>query len=209
MILGGAPAVPLLGPFGLVVLAASFLLGGFLMQGRRRLSWFSTVGAIGLMVVPMAALATVTLPNVFVNGQIGDADEVNANFDTLTTTVNYRTIARATALGPFDTTDSGVIASRVLVVVKDQSDTALRIGYTDKFRVFEGGGTPVGCTWEVPANGASCPGGALAYGYFVAPGSTGIHRQGSVVGYCEGLAAGPHTLQVYLDNTLVGGVGSS
>lgn len=204
MLWGGAPAVPLLGPAGLLLMATSFLIGGYMMQDRRRLNWFSTLGAIALMGMPLAAVATVTLPNVFANGQVADADDVNANFDVLTTAVNYRAIARATGLGPSDGTDSGVVAGRTLAVVKDRADTALRFGYTDNFRAFNGGGPAAGCSWEIRVDGASCPGGALVYDYYVSPGSTNVHRQGTVIGYCEGLGVGPHSIDVVVSNTLAG-----
>ena len=61
-------------PLGLLLMATSFLVGGYMMQDRRRLGWFSTVGATVLMVMPLAAVATITLPNVFTNGSVADAD---------------------------------------------------------------------------------------------------------------------------------------
>lgn len=204
MIWGGATPVPLLGPVGLLLMAMSFLVGGYMMQDRRRLGRFSAVGATVLIVMPLAAVATITLPNVFTNGSVADADEVNANFDTLATAVNYRTITRATGLGPQDAIDSGVIVSRTLEVMKDRADTALRIGYTDNFRAFRSGGLATGCSWEIRVDGSTCPSGALRYDYYVSPGSTNIHRQGSVVGCCEGLGAGGHTIQIVVTNTLAG-----
>jgi len=209
MLWGGAPAVPLLGPIGIGLLIGSFLLGGYLMQSRRRIGWFSTFGTLSLILIPVAAVATVTLPNVFSNGQVADADQVNANFDTLVTAVNYRTIARATGLGPADDLDSGAIASRVLAVTKDRADTALRIEYTDNLRAYSFGGLQGGCRWEVRVDGASCPGGSLIYDFWTNANTTQVYYQNSVVGFCEGLAVGPHSVQVYVDNmSLPGGPGN-
>lgn len=200
--------VPLLGPIGLVAMVAmvaSFLMGGFILNDPRRTSRFSTLVATALIVFPMAAIATVSVPYSFNNGEIANATEVNANFDVLTEAVNHRTIPRATGLGPADGIDAGVIVSRTLSVNKDRADTALRIGYTDNFRVWQPSGAPGACRWQVLVDGASCPGGALVYDRYIgSPGGTNVHAQAHVVGYCEGLAAGPHTIEVEVTNTLAG-----
>jgi len=83
MIWGGAPAVPLLGPLGLVALTASFLLGGVMFQKRRDLRGLTGLLAIALLTAPLMAVAAVSLPYVFTNGQVADADQVNANFAAL------------------------------------------------------------------------------------------------------------------------------
>ena len=83
MIWGGAPAVPLFGPLGLVALTACFLLGGVMLQKRRHLRGLTSLLAIALLTAPLMAVAAVSLPYVFMNGQVADADQVNANFAAL------------------------------------------------------------------------------------------------------------------------------
>ena len=57
MIWGGASALPLFGPFGLIALLLSFLAGGWLSQGGRRLRGLQSVALVALVAVPLAALA--------------------------------------------------------------------------------------------------------------------------------------------------------
>jgi hypothetical protein len=139
--------------------------------------------------VPVAALA-VMLPYTFVNGTVADATEVNANFEALA----YPVVPRATELGPGDGTDVGPIASRNLTVVKDRPDTSLRITYSDNFHTFTAGGFL--CRWEIEVDGGSCPSGALFYDYHNALASANQFESHTVTGFCDGLAAGAHTLQV-------------
>lgn len=196
MLWGGA-AVPVLGPLGLLLLGA--LLGGAAVLYPRVASRATTtLTVLAIAVVPLIALA-VSLPHSFVNGTVADADEVNANFEALA----YRSIPRATGLGPIDGTDSGALASRVLNVTKDRNDTALRVLYSDSFRTISNSGSG-SCRWEIRFDGASCPGGALVYDLFVpsnGPVPYNIIRFSSAAGYCEGLSAGPHTVQIYVGDT--------
>ncbi len=113
-----------------------------------------------------------------------------------------RKIERATGLGPEDDTDNGPIVSRVLMMSKSRPDTALRIGYTDNFRAMNG--TSPGCRWELRVDGESCPGGALVYDFYNGAATVATHTSNHVVGYCEGITAGTHEIQVW-----VGAVGGS
>jgi len=81
---GGGAAVPLLGPIGLAALAVSFLAGGYLLRVRRS-GWRSALTVGGLLcVLPLIALAgSLSVPFVFNNGQVADANEVNQNFAVL------------------------------------------------------------------------------------------------------------------------------
>ncbi len=186
----GAAAVPVLGPWSVAFLAG-LVVGVAAVATRARRVKGALILSL-LLALPLAALA-VTLPFTFQNGTVADADEVNANFEALA----YRAIPRSTGLGPMDGADSGAISSRTLGLTKDLADTALRIGYTDNFRVS---GTSTSCRWEIRVDGASCPGGALVYDYYSGGGSL-RHQSHSVVGYCEGLAAGAHTIQVFVGST--------
>ena len=90
------------------------LLGAAAISWRRQLSKAATAfSVLAIMIAPLLAVA-VTLPHSFTNGTVADAAEVNANFEALA----YRTIPRATGLGPQDGTDSGIIAARQLNLTK-------------------------------------------------------------------------------------------
>jgi hypothetical protein len=104
-----------------------------------------------------------------------------------------RKVSVATALGPDDQTDNGPIASRVLNFVKGYADTAIRIIYCDNFRVI---GKNVAARWEIRVNGGIPPGGAIyqdKYGEF-----GNFHEPGIIMGYARGIAAGVHTIGVWV-----------
>ncbi len=114
-----------------------------------------------------------------------------------------RRIARATGTGT-DGADTGQIVSRVLQFHKSNDDTAIRIGYSDNWRVYS---HDRACRWEIRIKtgadaAVSCPGGGLIYDFYIA-GVTAInhYRSGSVFGYCEGIAAGNHEIQVWVSAT--------
>ncbi|KOR30476.1 hypothetical protein TI05_13920 [Achromatium sp. WMS3] len=108
-----------------------------------------------------------------------------------------RTIAYATGNGPNDDTDIGQIKSRVLRFTKAKAATKLRISYTDNLRVL---GTDKACRWEIRVDGKSCPKQALYYDYYDGK-RNNINRSHSVVGYCSGIAAGVHTIGVWVSTT--------
>jgi hypothetical protein len=57
------------------------------MKNGTVLHWIS--GLLVLLAIPLVVVAgTVSVPNTFVNGEVADADEVNANFSTVTDAVN-------------------------------------------------------------------------------------------------------------------------
>jgi len=118
-----------------------------------------------------------------------------------------RRIARATGFDQADGRDVGLIPSRVLNITKTRDDTAIRIGYSDSFRVYTANGAN-SCRWELrvdddPTDGTdaiSCPGGMLAYDIYDQSGNNN-HRSGTVFGYCEGLAAGSYQIQVWVSSS--------
>ena len=61
------------------------------MQSRHRTRWLTHLTVTTLLVVPLAAVAAVTLPHSFTDGTVAEADQVNANFDALVTEVNSLT----------------------------------------------------------------------------------------------------------------------
>ncbi|RKZ90977.1 MAG: hypothetical protein DRR19_08485, partial [Candidatus Parabeggiatoa sp. nov. 1] len=107
-----------------------------------------------------------------------------------------RTIAHATNNGPVDDTDVGQIATRVLSFSKAKTNTKIRINYTDSLRTA---GTGKGCRWEIRVDGRSCPNQALVYDYY-ANKDDNTHRSRTVVGYCSGVAAGSHTIGIWVSN---------
>ncbi len=134
-------------------------------------------------------------PSTIINGSVGIGTtdpgaklHVNGNF--------IRTIAYATGNGPNDGTDVGQIKSRVLRFTKAKAATKLRISYTDNFRTL---GTRKACRWEIRVDGKSCPNQALIYDDWVP--RDDYHHSRNVVGYCSGIAAGKHTIGVWVSNT--------
>jgi Skp family chaperone for outer membrane proteins len=108
-----------------------------------------------------------------------------------------RTIAYATGNGPGDDTDVGQIKSRVLRFNKAKTSTKIRISYTDALRTW---GTQKGCRWEIRLDGHSCPNQALVYDDYAWK-EDNTHTSRTVVGYCSGVAAGSHTIGIWVGNT--------
>ncbi len=107
-----------------------------------------------------------------------------------------RTMAYATGNGPMDNTDVGQIKSRVLRFTKAKTNTKIRISYTDNLRTY---GSAKGCRWEIRVDGRSCPNQALVYDVHTQ--SLQTLRISTVVGYCSGVAAGSHTIGIWVGNT--------
>jgi len=109
-----------------------------------------------------------------------------------------RKIQYATGLGDPDSRDEGLVNGRILDFIKTQNDTAIRISYTDNFRVI--GELPLGkgCSWEIQVDGDSCPSGKLVYNYFATLTDSNQLRSHTVVGYCEGLSVGMHQVTVFV-----------
>ncbi len=107
-----------------------------------------------------------------------------------------RTMAYATGNGPNDGTDVGQIKSRVLRFTKAKTPTKIRINYTDSLRVR---GNNKICRWEIRVDGRSCPNQALVYDVHTQ--SLQTLRISTVVGYCSGVAAGSHTIGIWVGNT--------
>lgn len=98
----------------------------------------------------------------------------------------------SSGLGKEDRKNSGLIEGRTLTFHKMEGDSAVRISYTDNLRVA---GEDKGCRWGLLVDSATCPSGDLVYDYYVAN-MQNPHRSYNVVGYCEGLGRGLHTISV-------------
>jgi len=116
-----------------------------------------------------------------------------------------RGISVASGVDDHDGLDNGQLLSRILSVVKKHDSTALRIGYVDNFRVT---GNNKACTWTIKVDGQECPNGSLHYSkYFSASGDS--IAPSKVSGYCAGLPAGQHEIQVWVRPTLAVYAGSN
>ena len=75
--------VPSIGFFGISILVAAIMVIGVGLQ-RGQAKWARWMLCAVVVVIPLAAYAgAVVMPNTFANGTVADANEVNANFDTL------------------------------------------------------------------------------------------------------------------------------
>ncbi|MBA2661517.1 MAG: hypothetical protein H0U74_04435 [Bradymonadaceae bacterium] len=117
-----------------------------------------------------------------------------------------RRIARVSANGPHDSTCNTAatcsptpLATRKLDFTKIQADTDLRITYHDNFRSYAADGMARACKWELYLNGSPCSSGAI-FGSVYSE-SDDNHDPGSIRGYCSGVQAGSHTVQVYVSST--------
>ncbi len=114
MIWGGASSpLPLMSPFGFLVLAALLIATGVVMQRRHAPQWAMwTLGAV-VILIPLAAYAgTIGMPYTFTNGTIADADEVNANFGAVETAVNDNDGRITTAQGSADSAMSNAATAQ-------------------------------------------------------------------------------------------------
>ncbi len=102
-----------------------------------------------------------------------------------------RKVAIATGAGPNDGRDNGLISGRVLKFKKIHADTAIRILYTDNFRV---NGNNAGSRWEILINNKTAPGGRIYQDKYGSSGN--FHSPCSILGYATKLPAGAHAITV-------------
>jgi hypothetical protein len=93
------------------------------------------------------------------------------------------------------------LAARQFTFVKTQTQSRVRIDYTDNMRSYGGDGVTRACRWFVRFNGVECPSGDI-YGDVYAEGGAGnnYHHMRNISGYCDSLPAGTYTVQVYAGN---------
>lgn len=111
-----------------------------------------------------------------------------------------RAVTAAGGNGPHDDTDVGQIVSRVLGFTKLYDDTALRITYTDNFRVIAPPLAIAAKRWEIRIDGNPAAGGGIHQDIHVNSG-TNHHRPATIVAFAESLVAGPREIQVWVDDT--------
>ncbi len=118
-----------------------------------------------------------------------------------------RSVPRVSQNGPADTTcdvnsacGPSPLATRTLVMNKLYGDTDLRLLYTDTMRSY--GISPAAsrvCRWHIYVDGNPCPSGDVRGVVYASPWSDS-HEVRTLIGYCRGLAVGPHSVQVYVSN---------
>lgn len=94
-----------------------------------------------------------------------------------------------------DSANSGYIRERDLSFNKVFGETRLRITYHDNFRNMVTGGAT--CNWEIHIDGGACPSGRLV-GMRHSTNLDNTHMPETILGVCDGVAAGMHTLSVML-----------
>jgi len=104
-------------------------------------------------------------------------------------------ITYKTAYGPADGRDQGYITGRTLYFHKKSSSSAVRVKYADNLRVYAPNGGHA-CRWMLRIDGKDCRThiGGDAYIW----GRHNNHRPRVIQGYCRGIRAGRHRLQVYV-----------
>jgi len=109
-----------------------------------------------------------------------------------------RRMQRATGLGPTEAI-MGLLGSRKLIFVKARNDTAVRILYSDVFRIKHSS-VAVSGRWSIYINDEPAPGGGI-YKDVCNDDGQNIHHPGVIVGYVDDLPAGTYTIQVYMNYT--------
>jgi len=107
-------------------------------------------------------------------------------------------VARAIGNGPSFLTKgsprSDLVPGRALTINKRNTNTSLRISYTDYFGIYAPSNGH-GCNWEVQIDGLSCTNGPLKFNLYSAL-REWDKRTSTLQGYCEGVDAGVRTITV-------------
>lgn len=157
----------------------------------------------------------VSIPNTFVNGNVADANEVNANFDAVAGEINDNDarldlLEQDIVLEPlqafyyniFDTNTQGYqsdawtpLAYTQFSFEKGAEDSNVKITWTDTARSSYGS-----CSWHLTVDDQACSPAPLlrvAYG----SSAVDVHSSSSIIQVCSGLSAGTHSLQVYVNRS--------
>jgi len=112
-----------------------------------------------------------------------------------------RKIERGHGYGPFDDTDNGAVASRLLTYVKKKGETGVRISWIDNLEVV----ALDACRWSIRFNGAECADpGPIAFDYGA---NMNGKRSQANFGTCFGLPADTYVVQVYVGAAPAGQLG--
>jgi hypothetical protein len=159
------------GVFGVLLGEATPLPWGALLTGN--MLWLETT-VNGIALQPRRPI--VSVPYAF---RAGVADSAISAGTTI------RTLSRWSGQFP-DGTDNGPLSGRSMTLIKKYSDTGVRVGWTDNFRV---GLASTACQWEILFNGAPCA-SPITFAMYETS-SSYSHDPVGVFGTCFGLPAGP------------------
>jgi hypothetical protein len=96
--------------------------------------------------------------------------------------------------GPQDGKDGGWVNGRTLLFEKKSAKSRLLITYQDNLRVY---GHGKACRWTVKLDGADCKTGTITTDMHV-QGNHNDHAPHALLGYCDGVPAGKHSLKVFV-----------
>jgi hypothetical protein len=215
MIWGHASAVPALGFWGAILLAASLgALGARRLRGARP----RLMGALALALAILLPISARALPFVFSNGTVADATQVNANFQALASQQGL-TPSASSALVDLGIgggcTSGSVVNSRVL---PDGSQTAFAIApgqtlvLTDVIVAIFSGSAAAGHTasLRLGRTAVDATGAGMGLGTLVDSATLTLDARGTGtirLSYGAGSAYGPGTgLCVFAQDNTAGGV---
>ena len=101
--------------------------------------------------------------------------------------------------GPIDGRDSGYITARSFEFTKKEPSSRMLLTYNDNLRAF---GANKACRWEIQVDDKSCPSGKIVGDLYVV--NDNPHRQHNLVGFCDQLAKGKHTMKVWVSQLHAG-----
>jgi len=97
-----------------------------------------------------------------------------------------------------DAKSTGIVSGRTLTFKKLYKDSRMRFYYSDNLRTHSGGYNS--CRWTLKIDEQPCGSGNIAGDVYVHP-HDNPHRMRSMVGYCDDISAGDHTVEVYVGTT--------
>lgn len=101
--------------------------------------------------------------------------------------------------GPIDGRDSGYITARSFEFTKKEPSSRMLLTYNDNLRAL---GANKACRWEIRVDDKSCPSGKIVGDLYVV--NDNPHRQHNLVGFCDQLAKGKHTMKVWVSQLHAG-----
>lgn len=104
--------VPILGNWGLLLLLAGLIAVAVLLLSKRRESRLILLMLVALAIPLTVYAATIAVPNVFVNGTVADANEVNENFVAVKAAVDDNDSRVTTSQGTADAAASSAAAAQ-------------------------------------------------------------------------------------------------
>jgi len=96
-----------------------------------------------------------------------------------------------------ESTDSKQATDRILIFKKIKDETDIKIEYNDYLGI---NGTCGRCDWEIRIDGSPCPNGSLLFNnYFCCSNASGIGSMQTIKGFCSGISAGEHEIQIWFN----------